>query len=36
MSKTFVTRDGNMGFRARAPQSGSGKRLPELRGATRA
>jgi uncharacterized RDD family membrane protein YckC len=36
MSKTFVTRDGTLGFRARTPQTGPGKRLPELRGATRA
>jgi uncharacterized RDD family membrane protein YckC len=37
MSKTFVTRDGAMGFRARTSQTGpGGKRLPELRSATRA
>jgi uncharacterized RDD family membrane protein YckC len=37
MSKTFVTRDGSVGFRARTPGSGvAGKRLPELRNATRA
>lgn len=33
MSKTFVTRDGSIGFRARASkQNAGGKRLPELRG----
>jgi uncharacterized RDD family membrane protein YckC len=36
MSKTFVTRDGSMGFRVRTPSGTSGKRLPELRSATRA
>jgi uncharacterized RDD family membrane protein YckC len=36
MSKTFVTRDGSVGFRARTPSGGPGKRLPELRSATRA
>jgi uncharacterized RDD family membrane protein YckC len=37
MSKTFVTRDGSMGFRTRTPRVGApGKRLPELRSATRA
>lgn len=37
MSKTFVTRDGSMGFRARKPRAGAAeKRLPELRSATRA
>jgi uncharacterized RDD family membrane protein YckC len=37
MSKTFVTREGSMGFRTRAPRPAApGKRLPELRSATRA
>jgi uncharacterized RDD family membrane protein YckC len=37
MSKTFVTRDGSIGFRTRpAGSAGAGKRLPELRSATRA
>jgi uncharacterized RDD family membrane protein YckC len=37
MSKTFVTRDGSVGFRARTQRPGAnGKRLPELRSATRA
>jgi uncharacterized RDD family membrane protein YckC len=36
MSKTFVTRDGSVGFRARTSGGATGKRLPELRTATRA
>ena len=37
MSKTFVTREGSMVIRARTPRTGApGKRLPELRSATRA
>jgi uncharacterized RDD family membrane protein YckC len=37
MSKTFVTREGSMGFRTRATRPATpGKRLPELRSATRA
>ena len=37
MSKTFVTREGSLGFRARTPQAGGAeKRLPGLRSATRA
>lgn len=36
MSKTFVTRDGSIGFRVRTPGGPTGKRLPELRSATRA
>lgn len=36
MSKTFVTRDGSVGFRARTSGGAAGKRLPELRTATRA
>lgn len=37
MSKTFVTREGSMGFRARTPRAGAaGKRLPGLPTVTRA
>ncbi len=36
MSKTFVTRDGSIGFRVRPPSDTNTKRLPDLRSATRA